>query len=564
MKTSANYAIKVLTTGFVVLLLSAVVLFCGRFLTELRLAVGMPEDGTQVGISPSGLLPDAIEHDPNAERRSVASANFDVEVQLRGLGLVDYLISKSPEGRRSDVFHYEDEEDWMCFDRVTGQIVFRWKDEQAKRVVTYYVGPEGISDSPAAEHGRFIDPMVTRSWSAYFVYDASLRRFFSIDRRAPSVRMGPQMEGGRAVQPVRIGSGESFEGMHQSWQPPMRRVPREKEADDPRQRYDYEFTLKFGVGDPSGYVPVVDASGRIDLLDGQTLDLVRGKGSLPAPRTLYGQGLPQPSQLLDYGVQLVGVGRNPAEYVGMVVSSLSRQGTSMTLAVYDSSGRQIRDAETICGYDDRRGKSRDVPSAKAALFGVPWGPALTMFKYLLENVHPPALSVASFFTANDFEASASHRTLFLLPNSFAAMHRDQIRQGIVSQFFSALWTLFPALLLAVFLAWRVVRDAAVVGLSSNARAGWIIGTLAFGLPAYITYRLTRPKAALVTCANCGRPRRPDMDRCHRCNSPWHVPELIPPTWTVLDGSVRKAEEASALEKESTEPEQKSDSSVESM
>jgi hypothetical protein len=25
-----------------------------------------------------------------------------------------------------------------------------------------------------------------------------------------------------------------------------------------------------------------------------------------------------------------------------------------------------------------------------------------------------------------------------------------------------------------------------------------------------------------------------MDRCHRCNSTWRVPELIPPAWRVID------------------------------
>jgi hypothetical protein len=26
-----------------------------------------------------------------------------------------------------------------------------------------------------------------------------------------------------------------------------------------------------------------------------------------------------------------------------------------------------------------------------------------------------------------------------------------------------------------------------------------------------------------------------MDKCHRCGSPWHVPELTPPAWRVVDG-----------------------------
>jgi hypothetical protein len=565
MRTSANYAIKVLTTGFIVLLLSAVILFCGRFITDARLRAGMPRDATRVEISPSGLLPDAVEFDPNADRRSMARASIDDDIQLTELGLVDYVMSMSPGGRRSDVFRYEDEGDWTYFDRATGQIVLRKTDEQAKRVVTCYAGPDGISDAPSSEHGRFIDPVMTRGWRTYFVYDRKLRRFFAIDWRTQSVRAGAPLEDTPAVQPLRIGGleGGAATGTYVGWQPPTKLWPREREADDSRQQYSSVFTVPFAIGDPGGYIPVVDASGRVDLLDGRTLNLTQGKGFLPAPRTLYGQGLCEPSQLLDYAVGLAGVGED-AEYLGMVVSSVSRQGTSMRLAVYDKSGKLVEQADTVAELYDGAQSPHSVPSAKAALFEVPWGPALAVFKHLLENVHPPVLTLASFFTANAVDAQAGHRALFLLPNSFVAMHRDRVRDGTASQLIAALWTMFPALLLAVFLTWRVVRDAVVVGLSRNARAGWIVATLAAGLPAYITYRLTRPKAALVTCANCGQPRRPDMGRCHRCNSPWHVPELTPPTWTVLDGGARKAEEASALEKESAEPEQKSDSSVESM
>ncbi len=60
-----------------------------------------------------------------------------------------------------------------------------------------------------------------------------------------------------------------------------------------------------------------------------------------------------------------------------------------------------------------------------------------------------------------------------------------------------------------------------------------MGTLAFGLVAYITYRLTRPDLSLVTCANCGRLRRVDQGQCHRCNAQWEVPELTAPAWRVV-------------------------------
>jgi len=104
--------------------------------------------------------------------------------------------------------------------------------------------------------------------------------------------------------------------------------------------------------------------------------------------------------------------------------------------------------------------------------------------------------------------------------------------------------------LAIWLATRVSKDAVVVGLSENARAYWIIGTLAFGLTAYITYRLTRPKITLVTCPNCGKMRRPDMAKCHRCKSDWLVPELRPPVWRVLKGT-EQVHEGSTVNAEET-------------
>jgi hypothetical protein len=114
------------------------------------------------------------------------------------------------------------------------------------------------------------------------------------------------------------------------------------------------------------------------------------------------------------------------------------------------------------------------------------------------------------------------------------MKGRDISENIVMRFSAALLIILPSIMLVIFLAWRVNKDAKMVGLSENVRLCWMIGTIGFGLPGYITYRLTRPRMTLVTCANCGKLRRPDMDKCHHCGSKWHVPELIPPTWRVLD------------------------------
>ena len=122
--------------------------------------------------------------------------------------------------------------------------------------------------------------------------------------------------------------------------------------------------------------------------------------------------------------------------------------------------------------------------------------------------------------------------MFLMPNSFVALQRDR-ETGFIFQLLMALVFLLPALLFAGFLSWRVVRDAAAMGLSRNARWLWGMGTLAFGLPAYITYRLTRPRVALALCRDCGQGRRVDQEVCHHCGSGWNVPVLEPPAWRVI-------------------------------
>jgi hypothetical protein len=114
------------------------------------------------------------------------------------------------------------------------------------------------------------------------------------------------------------------------------------------------------------------------------------------------------------------------------------------------------------------------------------------------------------------------------------MKGRDVEENFAGRFSFALLLILPSITLSVFLAWWVGKNAAIVGLSGNERLFWILGTIAFGLVGYITYRLIRSKSALVTCQNCGKPRRPDMDKCHRCKSKWHVPELIPPVWRVID------------------------------
>ena len=203
----------------------------------------------------------------------------------------------------------------------------------------------------------------------------------------------------------------------------------------------------------------------------------------------------------------------------------------MALAVFDVNATPIRVKHSKI---TQKQSYRNKPTAIAIYTDRPWAPFWTIVKYSIENIHPPILSIISFLTANNIEATAGYRTMFLMPNSFAAMKARGNNERLLIRFLQAMTIIAPGLALAVFLAWRINVDALRLGLTENTRFYWILAATAFGLAAYITYRLTRPKITLVTCPNCGKQRRPDMEKCHRCASKWLIPELTPQTWRVID------------------------------
>jgi hypothetical protein len=587
MKTNANYGIRVLATGFMVLVFLCILSFWGRFVSQVFLAAHMPVEAKTVEISPLGILPEAIENDPNADLRSKAVATMDGGQFFETLGITRYIFSNSLRGDRSDVFWYSPDKSWMYFDRSSGRIVFRdvkrvKRDDgvMVERVTpTYYAGSQAVSESSEENVGRFRDPIpVLSDMDRHILYDRKLHRFFAIDRATMSITAGPQLKDADLRWPAKTLSDTFNLGLGIYAQPPGKQL--QGENADGRRRY----LARVSTGSYHGrYHPVLDASGRIDLLDRQTLELIPNKGMLPIPETLFGRGSRRPSQLLKFQAEPIYLGSD-YEYIGMMAASVSRQGTSMALAIFDRDGRQVKRADSrAMSYQEKErmaaaslgmseGELRNlvgrrspwIKSARAALFDAPWAPAVTVCRYLLENLHPPILTVASFFLADRIEAYASHRSVFLMPNSFAAMHRDQVREGIVMQFFEALWTMLPAIGLAIVLAWRVSRDAGAIGLPGRVRTLWWFGTLAFGLPAYITYRMTRSADSLVTCATCGKPRRSDMERCHLCNGAWEVPELVPPAWRVLDGKTPSDEQGDGSEKVVDSGEHQTDSSVKTM
>jgi len=563
-KLESNRKMTIIATGFTALVLLSVPLYFGRNICDGLLVNKMDANAN---VSPSGLLPLEIENDPNVVKHSTASSkvvvdywrrcivrhlfekhwykllrHFDTgQYLLENTGIIQYFESLE-RGRRYMYIqrnrNLKRDLSLIHLDEMRGQLIYHRKyidgydDEHTWRwddATKFHLSPKGISDVPNNKPGRFESPIIyvyfestSRIWDSLpqcVVYDANSQCFIAIDLENQTIRMGPKVQDS-SFRPINISSLANSVSCGVGLSLPSTKS--------------YKDLLPIVLA-RSGYLPVFDESGQINLLDPNTLELHGPAGYLPRPKSLFGWSSSKPKYLLDYDLDLVATApyderlthgyisayrktNAKGEYLGLVAGSLSRQGMWTSVAVFDKDGKKIKSADS-----------------ESTFFNMPGGPALTITKYIFESLHPPVLTLTSFFTAYSFDVRSSHRALFLMPNSFMAMARDY-EGNIFYMILILLLLMLPGILFAGLLGWRIERDATTSGLSHNTRRLWMAGTLVFGLPAYITYRLTRPKIMLVTCANCGKPRRPDMEKCHRCGSKWDVPELTPPAWRVLNGA----------------------------
>jgi hypothetical protein len=407
-----------------------------------------------------------------------------------------------------------------------------------------------MSETESESLGRFYDPIITTreyypEWMV--IYDKKLRRFYLADFDKGTVVKGLELADGDSREPVTMGEIHTdfyaidlwFDGPHvKNAEGEWEKRQRVGLRDNPEGNKGWYYEGYWG-NVTKGFILTLDKIGRIHLLD--TTDWsFKPVGYLPVPQSSFTsvqQGtVASPRDLLGYSViPVYAILRSSAKpdeqynildanYLGLCTASLSREGTSMAVAVFDPNGRLIKRADT---------QSKGWSSA-AAIYGEPWKSFWAPVEYILENLQPVVFEVASYLCGDYFEASAGHRALFILPNSFLGMLGRAGAEKFLEKQILALAMMGPSLILSVWLAWKVRKDAVLVGLSREARMWWTAGTIAFGLPAYITYRLTRHKDVLVTCQNCGRMRRPDMETCHRCGSKWEMPELTPPSWRISD------------------------------
>ena len=541
MKTTVLKYLNTFSTGFIVLLLVSIALFISRFYCDSFLFSQMDDKITDTRIEPSRLLADEIELDPNvAYHSSFSTRIFSQELRNKYLGISEYFHRIDPDGyQRENFFEYSPSTN-LYFDKKTGLIVLKKQAKDKEEIL--YAGPEGVLQTPAKELGRFVEPIKPGfdiNWTI-ITYDKKLRRFYKIDFNEKEVTKGSQLKKNDNFNPVLIGRIEKdYYMINIRWSEPREKIKIADEEKATGYRITEEPTVSLFYPPAGQFIQFLDQSGQIFLLDRQTLEITGKAGYLPAPYTFFSSfdsgsdELVKPDDLLAFVVEPVAL-RPEGKYLGMGVAALSREGTSVKTAVFDSNGLLITETYTGIGrdlYGDLDGDGTyeshryiiTTDSSKAFFLGKPWSPFVMVIRFLLENLQAPALNLASYFTAESIEASAGKRAFFLLPNSFVAKKAGQGYGNPILVFFGALLLMSPSIILSTILSCSAAKDASNLGLTKNSRLCWIIGIIAFGLVGYITYRLTRSKITLVTCANCGRGRRPDMLTCHRCGSVWNQP-----------------------------------------
>jgi len=477
-----------ITIGAVVLALTLALLYWLRISSDVGMARMMLESSHEASVTCYR------EFLPEETRISYSDARFTVHCEVYGPYcpfLERTAIAKYSQRQNSggnSIYRWFARGRWtLSYDAQNGVFV-RGGDPN-----TLYAGAETIADTRTESLGHFLSPVVCSvRWDRAIVFDRQDLRFYEIDFSKRLLRRGPRVAESAFGHVLGITSmpdpgtcsiGGSYPSPH---------------GED----------VLYVTDDSGVYVPIVGESGTIAVLDPSTWDLITGVGHLPAPHSWCGRASSKPRDLFGCNVKVI-MKRPEMDYAGLMVASLSRQGAPVTIAVFDKRGHLI-------GEDCSR------------VVMTPW---LTT-KYLIESLHPPVLTVASFFTAYSFDAGATHRAIFVMPNSFVAQQRDR-QTSFLFQFLWALVFMLPAMLFAGFLSWRVAADAGAIGLSAWARKVWMAGTFLFGLPAYITYRLMRPRCVLMVCRECGRGRRLDQEVCHHCGSEWDSRELEPPAWRVV-------------------------------
>jgi len=219
------------------------------------------------------------------------------------------------------------------------------------------------------------------------------------------------------------------------------------------------------------------------------------------------------SEYLAYTVQPVSIDRR---FAGIVVAAALRDTENFYMRVTPLD-KQTRLAKNSTLYPDNRLLLSPFLMMRAA-----------------EGLHPLGLSVLSRWLAPRVDVLSGYRALFVVPNSGAIQSYLDTRNDALARQIGFVVGVVPQLILGLLIGSWLRKETRNRGLKPSICYGWCLAGIIIGIPAYITYDLTRSRAALITCRNCGQARRSDAEQCHHCQSAWENPGTQVTSWRVLE------------------------------
>jgi hypothetical protein len=491
--------IGVLAVGFVVLTLWSVLLYwpcegCKKVITEsaryyeiapfsvIKKQIRIPEISDQPieELQISSVF-SGINQDDSGERSSYGSYIALPEIYI------DYYDNIAGEPWRNMVY----------FDRSLGQFVQCriWRDYKkiTKEIVTY-AGPKGMSVKPDKNLGRFNDFVVPtfNFLDRILLFDQGDRRFYLLNFNERTVRASREYLSADECNPAAIDEFGDRSKISFQYRIPGTRGSKEMG----------------GVPEGKDIALILNQNGRLDWFNLDKMDFTGQAGYVPNFSDAYAYRI-RPVLWADSGKGLV------------VVSFSMKALVSATQVVFDPKGQVVQTDERV-----------DFMS-RMSVFHVT--------RFFLENLYSPVMLFAAAANAMFEKSSNSRMYLYLPMNSTLTMCAELEISNYFDYMVKLVLIVVPAMLLSLLLALRVKKDAIRFGLTKSACGAWCWLTVAFGVPAYITWRIVRPKEVMVTCQNCGKLRRVEFERCQHCKSLWLVPEITPPNWQVKTSAEPKAE-----------------------
>ena len=505
-RTTQKRTWAVCCTGIVVTVFWATLLFWMRSIPQMRVQRLFP---ASAHVRLSGFYSDEPN---NSGQPSFESSHLDgglnIQQTNKKWGFLDSYEGTPSKNVIAKTWRYEGsnrtaERVQLSFDRqrsVWTQVhVTQDKDKNRSwtRADTWYAGPKGMSRQYASDLGRFQHHRSVCYYPAtkkglIIFYDGKLRQLFRLDFETQTVTAGTILP--REDRVVQMG-------------PTLQKNSKLFLYDESR-RHVAAPGVSFTLGAAIETHLVLTSAGEIYEMDVQTVQLKTVIDRLPK----FGSGSTI-DDLLAYKILPVQIN---SRFAGIVVAAASRDTEKFHLRATPL-GKETNVATNDTIYRGNRFLLSPFLMVRAA-----------------EGLHPLSLSLLSRWLAPGVEALAGYRALFILPNSGAVQAYVDPRKDAFAKELGFVIGIVPQLILGLVIGGWLRREARHRGLKSSVCEGWLLAGFIFGVPAYITYQLTRSRLPLITCNNCGKARRADQEQCHHCKSAWESPSVQTPAWRVLE------------------------------